>query len=123
MERRRFLQLFGLGVGGVALHQAIPLGRVWSFPKEIVIARAQNPFEELNAVIDKWNAAPQLFFHDSHGRLWMWPAGITKPIQMSYVPNPAAFPVYKPHKFTTFDGIECDGVLVTDPIPASPSGS
>lgn len=37
MERRRFLQLLGWGVGGLALEQAIPLGRVWSFPKEIAI--------------------------------------------------------------------------------------
>jgi hypothetical protein len=38
MDRRRFLSLFGVGVAGLALDQAIPLGRVWSFPKEIVIA-------------------------------------------------------------------------------------
>src|SRR5260221_4777127 len=38
MNRRGFLSLFGLGVPGIALEQAIPLGRVWSFPTEIVIA-------------------------------------------------------------------------------------
>lgn len=38
MNRRSFLSLFGAGVAGIALEQAIPLGRVWSFPKEIVIA-------------------------------------------------------------------------------------
>jgi hypothetical protein len=37
MDRRRFLSLFGLGVAGIALEQAVPLGRVWSFPSEIVI--------------------------------------------------------------------------------------
>ena len=36
--RRNFLSLFGAGVAGIALEQAIPAGRVWSFPKEIVIA-------------------------------------------------------------------------------------
>jgi len=38
MNRRSFLSLFSAGVAGLALEQAIPLGRVWSFPKEIVIA-------------------------------------------------------------------------------------
>ena len=32
--------MLGFGVAGLALEQAIPLGRVWSFPKEIVIAPA-----------------------------------------------------------------------------------
>lgn len=27
--------MLGLGIGGIALEQAIPLNRVWSFPKEI----------------------------------------------------------------------------------------
>lgn len=39
MDRRGFLSLLGLGVGGLAIDQAIPLGRVWSFPKEIVVAQ------------------------------------------------------------------------------------
>ncbi len=39
MDRRGFFKLFGIGVAGVALEQAIPLGRVWSFPKDIVIPR------------------------------------------------------------------------------------
>ena len=38
MNRRNFLSLFSAGVAGIALEQAIPLGRVWSFPKEIKIA-------------------------------------------------------------------------------------
>lgn len=46
MERRRFLSLLGLGVAGIALEQAVPLGRVWSFPKEIAIAR--HPFDYSN---------------------------------------------------------------------------
>jgi hypothetical protein len=37
MERRRFLGIFVAGVAGIAIEQAIPFGRVWSFPKEIVI--------------------------------------------------------------------------------------
>jgi hypothetical protein len=39
MNRRNFLSLFSAGIAGIALEQAIPLGRVWSFPKEIVIPR------------------------------------------------------------------------------------
>lgn len=30
--------MFGLGAAGLALEQAIPFGRVWSFPKEIRLA-------------------------------------------------------------------------------------
>lgn len=39
MDRRKFLGLFSAGVAGIALEQAIPLGRLWSFPKKIVIAK------------------------------------------------------------------------------------
>ena len=35
MNRRTFLSRLGLVVGGIAMEQAIPLGRVWSFPKQI----------------------------------------------------------------------------------------
>lgn len=38
MDRRGFFKLFGAGVAGIALEQAIPLGRVWSFPSRIVVA-------------------------------------------------------------------------------------
>lgn len=31
------MSLLGLGVAGIAIEQAIPLGRVWSFPSKIVI--------------------------------------------------------------------------------------
>ena len=37
MDRRGFLGLLGMGVAGIALEQAIPFNRVWSFPKKIVI--------------------------------------------------------------------------------------
>lgn len=36
MDRRGFLKGLGLVIGGVALEQAVPLGRVWSFPAKIV---------------------------------------------------------------------------------------
>lgn len=45
MDRRKFLSLFSAGVAGIALEQAIPLGRVWSFPKKIVIA---------DPLLDEW---------------------------------------------------------------------
>jgi hypothetical protein len=38
MERRRFFKLLGSTVAGAALEEAIPFGRVWSFPSKIVIA-------------------------------------------------------------------------------------
>lgn len=40
MDRRGFLKLAGCLLGGVVLEQAIPLGRVWSFPNNIVIQPA-----------------------------------------------------------------------------------
>jgi hypothetical protein len=36
MNRRGFLKGIGLVIGGIALEQAVPLGRVWSFPAKIV---------------------------------------------------------------------------------------
>jgi hypothetical protein len=39
MERRGFLKLFGAGLAGIALGDAIPFGRVWSFPKNIIIPK------------------------------------------------------------------------------------
>jgi hypothetical protein len=36
MNRRNFLAALSAGIAGIALEQAIPLGRVWSFPKNIV---------------------------------------------------------------------------------------
>lgn len=38
VNRRGFISLLGMSAAGLALDRAIPLGRVWSFPKEIVIA-------------------------------------------------------------------------------------
>jgi hypothetical protein len=38
-DRRGFLKMFTGGVAGIALEQAIPLGRVWSFPSKIEIVR------------------------------------------------------------------------------------
>lgn len=36
MNRRNFLSGLGALVGGLALEQAVPLGRVWSFPTDLV---------------------------------------------------------------------------------------
>lgn len=33
MNRRGFLKMLGGGVAGIAIAEAVPLGRVWSFPK------------------------------------------------------------------------------------------
>lgn len=40
MNRRNFLSLLSSGVAGIALKEAIPFNRVWSFPKQIVIANS-----------------------------------------------------------------------------------
>lgn len=37
MNRRSFLGWLGAGVAGIALEKAIPFGRVWSFPKKIIV--------------------------------------------------------------------------------------
>jgi hypothetical protein len=57
MDRRGFLKLFSAGVAGIALEQAIPLGRVWSFPKKIVIASPLSQFdytENYNRALKKY---------------------------------------------------------------------
>jgi hypothetical protein len=38
MDRRKFLSLMSASAAGIALDQAIPFGRVWSFPSKIQIA-------------------------------------------------------------------------------------
>ena len=62
MDRRGFLKFFSAGVAGIALEQAIPLGRVWSFPKEIVVPKLSEQefaFQKLNQVIDDWGQRSQ----------------------------------------------------------------
>jgi len=41
MNRRSFLSGLAALVGGIALEEAIPFGRVWSFPKNIVIPKSK----------------------------------------------------------------------------------
>lgn len=43
MDRRGFLRGLGIFAGGLALNEAIPPGRVWSFPKEIVVPQYLTP--------------------------------------------------------------------------------
>lgn len=45
MDRRNFLKSLGALVGGIALEQAVPFGRVYSFPKEL---KCLNANEYLN---------------------------------------------------------------------------
>jgi hypothetical protein len=103
MNRRNFLSLFSAGVAGLALEQAIPLGRVWSFPKKIVIAR---PVEvgafsdgEAFAVL---NSANEIWFYDQTGKLWRWgntlkPVCVGHPIDVSKINFTAAFPPDNSH--------------------------
>jgi|FreactTroBogLake_1042271.scaffolds.fasta_scaffold51506_2 hypothetical protein len=108
MQRRQFLKFFSAGIAGLALDQAIPFGRVWSFPKEIVIfkgldlahkfdfsANQLRAFEMLNRTIDKWQRAPRFWYRDHLGRIWLWPEDVTKPIQVSSVPDPESFTAAK----------------------------
>jgi hypothetical protein len=54
MNRRNFLGLFSAGVAGLALEQAIPLGRVWSFPSKIVIPRPGLDIGDVVIVKEVW---------------------------------------------------------------------
>jgi hypothetical protein len=40
MNRRGFISLLAAAAGGVVLDRAIPFGRVWSFPKNPVLANS-----------------------------------------------------------------------------------
>jgi hypothetical protein len=42
MNRRSFFRFLGAGAATLALSEAIPFGRVWSFPSKIVVP--ENPF-------------------------------------------------------------------------------
>jgi hypothetical protein len=42
MNRRSFFKFLGAGAATLALSEAIPFGRVWSFPSKIVVP--ENPF-------------------------------------------------------------------------------
>lgn len=60
-ERRGFLKLFGAGVAGIALEQAIPFNRVWSFPKKIVIAKPPSPGDIITiAGVNAVNPEPRM---------------------------------------------------------------
>lgn len=58
MNRRNFLAGLGALVGGIAIEQAIPLNRVWSFPRQIVIHKAADeasmilPFASITNYLD-----------------------------------------------------------------------
>lgn len=39
MDRRNFFKLFTAGIAGLALKEAIPFGRVWSFPSSIISSK------------------------------------------------------------------------------------
>lgn len=53
MNRRDFFKGLGALIGGVAIEQAIPFGRVWSFPSKIVCLNQVSPdplFDNISAV-------------------------------------------------------------------------
>lgn len=63
MNRRNFFTSLTAGVAGLALNEAIPFGRVWSFPSNLVIAR--HPFNFIAELERSWRHAadlcPELF--------------------------------------------------------------
>lgn len=108
MNRRNFLSLLGLGVAGVALDQAIPFGRVWSFPKEIVVApRLLNEFCTVEYITREWleTLERNLCVKDALGHAWVrgeeWKVGDKIKIRLPQRwhvrdPIPAARPVSRP---------------------------
>jgi hypothetical protein len=81
MNRRRFLSLFTAGVAGIALDQAIPLGRVWSFPKKIVVPDVLNwpedfPRKMLIGSTVRIRMPQRWFIHEALNRV---PQGIVGP--------------------------------------------
>ena len=67
MDRRSFLKWFSAGVAGIALEQAIPLGRVWSFPSKIVIRNAgfDRAFADASVMVyERWS------YDQLHHRIW-----------------------------------------------------
>lgn len=56
LDRRNFLRGLGALVGGVALEQAIPFNRVWSFPSKVVI-KPHVPLDAPAAIFDKISLA------------------------------------------------------------------
>ena len=62
MDRRGFLKFFSAGVAGIALERAIPLGRVWSFPKEIVVGGVDYAFGlDATVIVARTFRIPQRF--------------------------------------------------------------
>jgi hypothetical protein len=60
MNRRHFLSVLSAGIAGVVFEEAIPLGRVWSFPKKIVVPNkpfvmaSKSPAIPLSPTIPLW---------------------------------------------------------------------
>lgn len=69
--------MFGAGVAGLALEQAIPFGRVWSFPskivtydqynRRIVVGGADYGFPDASSISISW------FDHAGHHWYWIAP--------------------------------------------------
>ena len=57
MNRRSFLRGLGAVIGGIALEQAVPFGRVYSFPTKI---HCVNAFDEASGITGKY-IVPVLF--------------------------------------------------------------
>jgi|SRR5579864_1335360 len=99
MNRRGFLEFVGAGVAGIALDQAIPLNRVWSFPKKIVLAREgvlDRPygFEWSADMLERIASGNDLWFFDHAGKLWKWNYRELEPVEMSR-------PIERPYSATS----------------------
>jgi hypothetical protein len=108
MDRRGFLKMLGLGAGALALEQAIPLGRVWSFPKEIVVApRLENTFLTVEYVTAEYLRVLEASLRLYGYRYWEWQRK-----------SPATLFVKDPQRFQVGDRISIAGVT----RPGRPAG-
>jgi hypothetical protein len=88
MNRRRFFELLGMGVAGIALEQAIPFNRVWSFPKDIVLAKQDflrdGFFTNDGEFIGTHQlATAKMWYRDDRGNTYYWIRHQTAPIKLS----------------------------------------
>lgn len=77
MERRSFIAGISALIGGIAIEKAVPLGRVWSFPKEIKCLNATeiaqyNSYPAYEAALRKYVTSYSQFLSDNTRLFMPW---------------------------------------------------
>jgi hypothetical protein len=84
LNRRSFFRFLGAGAATLALSEAIPFGRVWSFPSKIVVPKTGNRLltcEEVSAMVARIYAdkIDELMMHGSAVLRIDWDREFAKP--------------------------------------------